>query len=289
MANFYNQISENKLRSRLIIFSFIGFIFLSSYLISYALDLGPYFNLFALFLASGSSLVSYFGGSKIVLLLNNAKPAKREEFFDFYTATENLSLANQIPMPQIYVIDSPSPNAFATGTSPQKAIICATTGLLQKLNRTEIEAVIAHELSHIKNYDTRLMTLVSILLGSLSLLINFSYDSGRNRDKNKSYFLQLIGFLLIIFAPFIGRLIQFSISRSREYLADSEAVKLTRQPQGLISALQKISTDSDILQTASPATANLYIDNPFKGNKVAELFSTHPPIQKRIEALQKMM
>ena len=215
--------------------------------------------------------------------------------FNFYTVTENLSLANGTPVPKIYVIDSPAMNAFATGRNPEHALICATTGLLEKLNRTELEAVVAHELSHIKNYDIRLMMIVSILVGTLSILINTatraSFFGGRNRDNNDNggSIFAIIGLILIIFAPLIAQLIQLAISRRREFLADASGIKLTRQPQGLIDALKKISQDSNKLETASTATASLYINNPFKGNKIASLFSTHPPIEDRIAALNKML
>jgi heat shock protein HtpX len=294
MVNVYEQITNNKIRSGFIISFFVGFVILIAYLITIAFNLDNSFLLIAFIFSLFSSGASYFYGDKLVLTLNRARPATRKEFFDFYTVTENLSLANQTPVPKIYVIDSPAPNAFATGRDPEHAVVCATTGLLEKLNRSELEAVIAHELSHIKNYDIRLMTIVSILIGSLSLLINMATRSsflGRDRDNdnNGGNILAIIGLILIIFAPLIAQLIQLAISRRREYFADASAVKLTRQPQGLIDALKKISQDPSKLETASTATASLYITNPFKGNKIASLFSTHPPIEDRIKALQQML
>ncbi len=291
MANIYDQVSQNKLRSNLLMVLFVSFITLSVYLISLTLELDYSFTIFAFIFSLASSLISYFFGSQIVLSLNGAKPAERQDYFNFYTVTENLSLANNTPMPKIYVINSSAPNAFATGTDPQNASICATTGLLEKLDRTELEGVIAHELSHIKNFDTRIMTLVSVLIGSLSILINQSQSLfyRKNRDRNRSSVLQIFGLVLIIFAPIIGKIIQLAISRQREYLADSGAVKLTRQPQGLISALQKISADSNPLNSASTATASLYIINPFKGQNFSHLFSTHPPVEKRIQALKNLL
>jgi len=295
MLNVYEQINRNKIRSGVIVSFFIAFIVGVSILITNAYDLDNSLLIFALFLSLGSSFVSYFYGDKIVLSLNHARPATRQEFFDFYTVVENLSLVNQTPIPKIYVIDNDAPNAFASGRDPQHAIICATTGLLMKLNRTELEGVVAHELSHIKNYDILLMTIVSVLIGSLSILINIAYRStffrrSNDRDNNQaSGIIALLGFVLIIFAPLIAQLIQLAISRRREYFADASAVKLTRQPQGLINALTKISQDNTVLDTASTATASLYITNPFKGNKIASLFSTHPPVESRIKALQDMM
>jgi len=294
MINVYEQVSINKFKSGLIISLFIGFILGATYLISQAFGFGNEFMIFALIISFGMSGVSYFWGDQIVVSLNGAKPANRKEFFDFYTVTENLSMANRTPMPKVYVIDSPAMNAFATGRDPEHSLICATSGLLQKLNRTELEAVVAHELSHVKNYDIRLMMIVSILIGTLSIVVNFATNSmffgGRDNDSdNNNPFIAIIGFVLIIFAPIIAQLIQLAISRRREFLADASAVKLTRQPQGLINALKKISTDSSKLETASTATASLYISNPFKGNKVASLFSTHPPIEDRIATLTKML
>lgn len=291
MANIYNQVSENKLRSNLLMVFFVSFITLSVYLISLTLELDYSFTIIAFLFSLGSSLISYFFGDQIVLSLNGAKPADRLNFFNFYTVTENLSLVNNTPMPKIYVINSSAPNAFATGTDPKNASICATTGLLEKLDRTELEGVIAHELSHIKNFDTRIMTLVSVLIGSLSILINQSQTLfyRKNRDRDKSSILQILGLFMIIFAPIIGKIIQLAISRQREYLADSSAVKLTRQPQGLISALQKITSDSNSLNSASTATASLYIINPFKGQNFNHLFSTHPPIEKRIQELKNLL
>jgi heat shock protein HtpX len=292
MVNIYEQISNNKTRSFFIISFFIVFIIGAAYAIGYAFDLQgllPLAIIFSLF----SSGASYFWGDKIVLSMNQARPASRKEFFDFYTVTENLAMADQIPTPKIYVIDSAAMNAFATGRDPEHAVVCATTGLLAKLNRTELEGVVGHELSHVKNYDIRLMTIVSILIGTLSILINFASQSmffGRrdSEDRQGGRALVIIGLVLIIFAPIIAQLIQLAISRRREYFADASAVMLTRQPGGLISALKKISTDPNPLKTASTATASLYINNPFKGNKIASMFSTHPPIEDRIKALEGM-
>lgn len=291
MLNIYEQVSRNKTRSSLIIAIFVIFITGVSYLITQYAGTGDEIIIYALGFSTISGLVSFFHGDKIILSLNRARPANRKEFFNFYTITENLATANQIPVPKIYVADSPAPNAFATGRDPDHATVCVTTGLLSKLNRTQLEGVIAHELSHIKNYDIRLMMIVSILVGSLSILIRTTSrrSSSRNKKNNSSGIFGLIGIILIIFSPLIAKLIQLAISRRREYLADASAVKLTRQPQGLISALQIISQDPNMLRSASTATASLYIANPFKTNKIASLFSTHPPIKDRIATLQQML
>jgi heat shock protein HtpX len=297
MINVYEQVEKNKIKSAFIVALFIAFILAVAYVIAQAFGLGDQFMVFAFIFSLFSSGISYFWGDQIVLSLNQARPATRKEFFDFYTVVENLSMADELPTPKIYVIDSPAMNAFATGRDPQHSVVCATTGLLNRLNRTELEGVIGHELSHIKNYDIRLMMIVSILIGTLSILINFAsrgmfFGGGRNRDReegNAGAIFAILGLILIIFAPIIAQLIQLAISRRREYLADASGVKLTRQPQGLIDALKKIANDNVPLETASTATASLYISNPFKGNKIASLFSTHPPIEDRIKALEEML
>lgn len=289
MVNIYEQISSNKRQSFGIISLFLIFIIGAVYFISQATN-NPELVPIAILFSAGSSLVSYFAGDKIVLGLNGAKPANRKEFFDFYTVTENLSMAAKIPVPKIYVIESDAMNAFATGRDPDHAVICATTGLLDKLNRTELEGVIGHELSHIKNYDIRLMTIVSILIGTLSILINMSWRMRSNDDDNKNNgIFMIIGIILIIFAPIIAQLIQLAISRRREFFADASAVAITHQPSGLISALKKLQKDTSKADFASTATASLYISNPFKGNKLASMFSTHPPIEDRIKSLEAML
>jgi heat shock protein HtpX len=291
MLNVYEQIENNKTRSAVVISLFVAFIISVATLITYVFELDASVVMFAAFFSVISSLVSYQYGDKIILSLNQAKPAKREEYFDFYTVTENLSIGSGIPKPQIYVIESESRNALATGKDPKHAVICATTGLLNKLDRTELENVIAHELSHIQNYDTRIMMIVSVLIGTISILINLVSRNrfGRNSDRKNNGVLIILGLFLLLFAPLIGQIIQLAISRRREYLADASAVKLTRQPQGLIDALKKISADPSILASASTATASLYIVNPFKNNKIANLFSTHPPIEDRIKTLEQML
>ncbi|MBU3935134.1 M48 family metallopeptidase [Patescibacteria group bacterium] len=289
MQNVYEQVSANKTRSFFIVFLFIAFITLAVYLVSFSFDLGSQYIFYAFSFSTASAFVSYFSGDKIILALNQAKPVDRQEFFDFYTVTENLASTSQLPIPKIYVIDSASPNAFATGRDPKHASICATTGLLQKLNRSELEAVIAHELSHIKNYDTRLMMIVSLLIGTLSILTRNSFYGHSRKKSESSGILALVGLFFLIFSPLVAKLIQLAISRRREYLADALAVKTTRQPQALIDALQKISQDPNILESASPATASLYIENPFKNQKLSSLFSTHPPLEKRITTLKQML
>jgi len=294
MTNFYEQINSNRWRSGFIIAIFVIFIVTVGYILSYSFD-SQYFLPIAVTYSLFSAFGGYYFGDKIVLTLNRAIPATRKKYFDFYTVTENLAMVAKIPVPKIYIIESDAMNAFATGRDPQHAVVCATTGLLDKLNRTELEGVIGHELSHIKNYDILLMTLVSVLIGTLSILINLTsrklfWGGGNDRDRDdNSGILAIIGIILIIFAPIIAQLIQLAISRRREYFADASSVSLTHQPSGLISALEKINADTTPFTQASTATASLYISNPFKGNKLASMFSTHPPVADRIRALEAMM
>lgn len=293
MSSFYQQINHNRWRSSLIIGLFIAFTIFVGYILSLAFESESFLPI-AIIISLVSSFSSYFYGDKIVLGLNKAIPATREKYFDFYTVTENLAVAANIPVPKIYVIETDAMNAFATGRDPKHAVVCATAGLLQKLNRTELEGVIAHELSHVKNYDILLMTIVSILIGTLSILINLtnsrlSFIGHRDDRENNSSPLAFFGILLIVFAPIIAQLIQLAISRRREFLADASSVFLTRQPSGLISALEKISSDPTPFDTASTATASLYISNPFKNDKFASMFSTHPSVADRIKALKAMM
>ncbi len=292
MQNVYEQIARNKFRATFIMTAFVIFIALATYSLTIAFDLGSGYLLFAGLFSILGSFGSYFYGDKIILSLNKAQPANRKDHFALYTAVENLCIVARIPKPKIYVIESPSPNAFATGRDPKNATVCATTGLLGILDKGEIEAVMAHELSHVKNYDIRLMMIVAVLIGSLSLLTRSVYYSGglsKRRSKNSSGILALAGLFLLILSPIIGKLIQLAISRQREYLADASAVKLTRQPSYLISALKKISQSSLPLESASPATAHLYIQNPFKTKKLSNAFSTHPGLENRVAALEKML
>ncbi len=237
---------------------------------------------------------SYWNSDKTVLSLTRSRPAKREEFFDFYTVTENMAIAAGLPMPKLYVIEDPAPNAFATGRDEKHAVVCATTGLLAMMNRAELEGVIAHELSHIKNRDILLMTMAVVLAGFLAILadifLRMSYFGGGSRDdNNRGGGLMLVLVIIgVILAPIAAQLIQFAISRRREYLADASGALLTRYPEGLASALQKLGAYTGPMQHPSHATAHLFIDNPFGDRKtdwLNNLFSTHPPIAERVKAL----
>lgn len=308
MVNVYESVDSNKRKSWLIIAGFVAFVLLASVLI--AKGLGLYYGYqtsgleltgFALIISGVMSFVSYYASDSIILSLSGARPANRKRDFLFYTVTENLSLAAGIPMPKLYVIDDSAMNAFATGRDPAHAAVCATAGLLAKLNRTELEGVIGHELSHVVNYDTRLMSIVTVLVGLVTLLgdwlLRSSMWGGRSRSRddndNSGAIFLVLGFIMAILSPIIARIIQLAISRRREYLADASSVKLTRQPSGLISALKKLGADQEPLEAANKATAHLYIVNPFKGihghlDWLAGLFNTHPPLQDRIKVLESM-
>lgn len=305
MINVYEQIDGNKRKSTLVMVFFIVFISLVVYVISYASKASLSWVGLALIFAGLTSLGSYYWGDKLILAISKARPATREKDFQFYTVAENLSLAAQTPLPKLYVIEDSSPNAFATGRDPDHAVVCATTGLLNKLDRSELEGVMAHELSHIRNYDIRLMSLVTVLVGMVSLLADWFMRSTtwggrkRNRDKEGNFqaFLFIAAIFLALLSPLIAQLIQLAISRRREFLADASAVMLTRYPEGLTRALEKISADREPLEVANKATAHLFIVNPFRKGVYPEymrrswfanLFNTHPPIEERIKALRVM-
>ncbi len=248
------------------------------------------FAIFAVLL----QVISYWHSDKVVIRLSGARPASREEFFDLYNAVENLSITAGLPMPKVYVVDDPAPNAFATGRDKNHAVVCATTGLLAILDKTELEGVIAHELSHIGNRDMLVSTVVVVLVGFISIVSDMFVRSmifgGRKSDDREGGAhgaLMIVGIIFAILAPFIGMLIQLAISRKREFLADASGALLTRYPEGLASALQKIGSHSQPLRRQSSAIAHIYLADP-KGGKtssITKLFMTHPPVEDRIKAL----
>jgi heat shock protein HtpX len=297
----YSAIQSNKMRTWFIMVFFTLFIAMVFFVLGKALGYGPSFLGFALILSGLMSLGGYYYGDKMVLSLSGARPADRKRDFDLYTVTENLAIAAGIPKPKVYVIEDTAPNAFATGRDPAHAVVCATRGLLTKLDRHELEGVIAHELSHIQNYDTRLMAIVAILVGSLAIVADFFLRSlwwggGRSRDREDrgqiGAIMMVLGIIFALLSPLIATLIQLSISRRREFLADASGALLTRYPEGLARALEKISRDPNVLHEATNATAHLFIINPFKeknfGAWFAGLFDTHPPIAERIKILRSM-
>ena len=248
------------------------------------------------------NIASYWWSDKLVLAMSGARPARREEYFDLYTVTENLAITAGLPMPRLYVIQDSAPNAFATGRDKEHAVVCATTGLLQILNRSELEGVIAHELSHIGNRDILISTVVVVLVGFITLLADFFLRSrlggfGRRTDDREGgqlgAILMIVGIIFTILSPIIATLIQLAISRKREFLADASGALLTRYPNALASALQKISQYDRPMMRANHATAHLFIANPFgkKANGsvsfLTKIFSTHPPVAERIRALME--
>lgn len=297
MLNIYEQIDANKRRSFWVITLFIVFVSAFGYFFSYIYGYDWTFLIFALGISGIGSWISYYNSDTIALSLSGAHPVTHKTHPIYINIVENLASVARIPKPKTYVIDSPALNAFATGRDPQHGAIAVTQGLLDTLTRTEIEGVVAHELSHIRNFDTRLMTIVAILVGSIAMILNWSWriswHRGGSRDSNKegNAIIMIIGIVFIILAPIIAQLIQLAISRRREFYADASAAHLTRQPSGLIGALKKIAAHEDIaLESANTATAHLYIDDPVTtethGSWLAKLFSTHPPINERIRALE---
>lgn len=299
----YQVVAQNKRRSSFIIVLFVAFIVCASYFMVEGLGYSLSMVGWALIISGIISFSSYWWSDKIILGISGAKEAKREEFFDFYTVTENIALGQRLPMPKLYVIEDTAMNAFATGRDPEHAVVCATTGLLSRLKRNEVEGVVAHELSHVKNYDIRLMSIVTILVGLVALLsdwflrMTFWGRGKRNNDRDEGGQLQLImfvvGLILAILSPLIAQLIQLAISRQREFLADASGVAMTKNPTGLIKALEKISQDSEPLEAANKATAHLYISNPLKNTHggvgmFAKMFRTHPPVGERISALKQL-
>ncbi|MDD5626056.1 MAG: M48 family metallopeptidase [Patescibacteria group bacterium] len=290
----YKEIDSNKHKSILLIVIFCAFILFIGWIVSKYTSIGSAGLVIAGFFAFFTTLFGYYSGDKMALWSSGAQPLSKAENPYIYRMVENLCITAGLPVPKIYIINDPSPNAFATGRDPNHASIALTTGIIQKLENQELEGVIAHELSHVKNYDIRLMTLVIVLVGLINILARLVFQTGfsgsrdRDRDNGNSIFL-IVGIVLIVLSPIIAQLIKLAVSRKREYLADASGALLTRYPEGLASALEKISQDKQPLKRAEAATAHLYIANPFGQNSLmANLFSTHPPIQKRIEALRKM-
>ena len=293
----YEEISGNKLKSIALVAFFFVFILILAFFFNYILDYGVAGLIAAVVITVLLSFGSYYYSDKIVLSISGAREATKEENAYLVNTVEGLSIAAGVPKPKIYVIDDTAPNAFATGRTPEHAVICVTTGLLQKMNRVELEGVIAHEMSHIKNYDIRFMTLVSVMVGTVALLSDLilrSFLWGRRGNSREGGKLQIVlivvGIVLAILAPIIAVMIQMAISRKREFLSDADGALLTRYPLGLASALAKIDADKESLEAANKATAHLYIANPLKGQHgwFDGMFATHPPIQERIAALKKM-
>jgi len=302
MVNFYDQVDQNKRKSLFVMIGFIVFVVIVAWILSEALGYGSTAAAWAIVISGIMSIGSFYYSDRIILTLSGAKAAQKDREFNFFTVTENLCIGAQLPFPKLYVIEDTAPNAFATGRDPEHAVVVATRGLLDKLDRTELEGVIAHELSHVRNYDIRLMALVTVLIGIVTLLsdwfIRMSSWGGRRRSSEGessqvTTVFAIVGVILALLSPLIANLIKLAISRRREFLADASGVQLTKFPEGLARALEKISQDQEPLEVANKATAHLYIADPLrnKHNAIgwfASLFNTHPPVKERIAALRAM-
>lgn len=294
--NIYNSISSNKWKTWAVMLLFVVFITTLVYVFSKALGFGDLSIVgIALILSGIMSIGSYYYSDKLVLATTGAREIKKSDFPDYFRTVENLCIGAGLPTPKIYVVDDPSPNAFATGRDPKHAVVCATTGLLNMMTEAELEGVIAHELSHIKNYDVRLMGVVAILVGFIAIIsdlfLRISFFSDRDDNRGSAIFL-IVALIFAILSPLAATLIQLAVSRKREFLADASGALLTRYPEGLASALEKLHRDKTAPRTASNATAHLYIENPFDNKRVKNfftgLFNTHPPLEERIKILRSM-
>jgi heat shock protein HtpX len=300
-GTFRDRIAANKRNSLFLIAIFLAFVTVFGYVIGYAWIGDPVRALFGLVLAfvvgTISGFVSYYAGGRIVLAASRAQEVTHDEAPQLFNVVEEMAIAGGLPMPKVYIIKDSAPNAFATGRDPEHASVAVTSGLLEKLNRDELQGVIAHEMSHVGNFDIRYAMLVGILVGTTVLISDFFlrslwFGGGRRREGGgqAQIIMIIVAVVLAILAPIFARLLQLSISRQREYLADATAVKFTRNPKGLADALQKISGDREVLEAANRATAHLYIVNPIKRyeKRATGLFSTHPPIEERIQILRSM-
>ncbi|MCL4418193.1 MAG: M48 family metallopeptidase [Actinobacteria bacterium] len=294
--NIYSAISANKNKTWAIMLLFVLIITTMVFVFSRALGYQGYgFAGIALIIAGLTSIGSYYYSDKLVLATTGAKEIKKQDYPKYYTTVENLCIAAGLPMPKVYVMEEVSPNAFATGRDPKHAVVCVTTGLLNILTDAELEGVIGHELSHIKNYDIRLMGIVAILVGFVAILsdifIRAAFYSDSRENRGNTIFL-ILAIIFAILSPIAAILIQTAISRKREYLADASGVLLTRYPEGLALALEKLAKDKTAPKKASNATAHLFIENPFDNRKVKNfftgLFNTHPPLEDRIRILREM-
>jgi heat shock protein HtpX len=303
----YDQVAQNKRRSTLLLFGFVALVAAVGASFNLLFGGGPVFIVIAVLFAGGAAAASYWKSDAIALRVSRARPAPIEEYARLHNLVEGLCIAGGLPKPRIYIVDDPSPNAFATGRDPKHAAIAVTTGLLEKLNRVELEGVVAHELSHIKNYDILVSTLAVTLVGVVAIIADIGvrflwFGMGRSRNNGNDgagggpqAILAVLGFALLLLSPLIGRAMQAAVSRRRETLADVSAVELTRYPPGLISALEKLRDDYTVVGSTSHATAHLWIEQPqaleeSEGRmaKVNRMFDTHPPLEERIALLREL-
>jgi heat shock protein HtpX len=287
----YSAIAANKRKTVLIMAIFVVIIGLLGWVFGAIYNSYGYIYL-AFIVAGVYALIQYFAAAKLALAVNGAKEVTKREQPRLYRTVENLAITTGIPMPKVYVIDDPAPNAFATGRDPQHAVVCATTGLITMMTDTELEAVMAHEIGHVQNYDIRVMMIVFGLVSTIAfiadILLRMMWWGGDDRDRNASPIFIVLGIAAAILAPIVATFVQLAVSRQREYLADGTAVMTTRYAEGLISALKKIQAHGSTLKRQNTATSHLFFANPLKGKSVASLLSTHPPIEQRIARLQAM-
>jgi len=290
----YSEITSNKRRTWVLIIVFVGITAALGYVIDWYFEAGGILTVVALGYSGITATASYFAGDKVALAISGAKEIEKKDAPELFRLVENLCIANGTPMPKVYVIEDDAPNAFATGRDPKHSSVAFTTGLIRRLDRPELEGVVAHELSHIKNYDIRTMTVVVVLVGTVAIMadlfIRAQWFGGNSRRKEGGGILLIVGIVLIVLAPIIAQLIKLAVSRQREYLADASGSLLTRYPEGLARALEKISATEAPLKQASTATAHLFIASPFgtKKNMLTGLFATHPPAAERISRLRAM-
>lgn len=286
----YEQISSNKRRTWILLLGFLVLLWALAYLISEATGQRGLLFFIGLFSLS-YALFSYFAGAKMALAINKAKEITKKDNPRLWRTVENLSITEGLPMPKVYIMDDPAPNAFATGRSPEHSAVCATTGLLQTMDDQELEGVMAHELGHVKNYDMRVNTIAFALAGIISMIGDFfwhiSFFGGNNRREGNQL-MYALAIVAVILAPIAAMLIQLAISRRREYLADATGALTTRYPDGLASALEKIGKYGSALKKPNTATAHMFFANPLSGKGFASLFSTHPPVEARVKALREM-
>lgn len=287
----YSEIAKNKRKTWAVMIVFVLFVGLLSYVISVIYG-RPSLAISGLIFATVYAAISYYSGMKMSLAVNGAHEITKQDNPRLWRTVENLTIANGMPMPRVYIMDDPAPNAFATGRNPDHAAVCATTGLLNIMNDSELEGVMAHELGHVKNYDIRVSMIAFALSAVISILadmiLRMTFFRDRDEDNGNNAFVLVIGIVAAIIAPLVALLIQMAISRKREYLADATGALTTRYPEGLASALEKIAQAGSIVQKQNTSTAHLFFANPLKKSSITSLFSTHPPIEERIARLRSM-